>query len=148
MDSAYEDAAFSLKIGEVSEVVDTWGENNNGEYVSCYYLISRFELDQEYIKSNLSALQNEYYSSVIAADMEEVKQELTFVPNEFYNTLDLTELLPPEENANAGTVILFIAIGAALIIAAATVVIVLIKRKHSAKNLTVPQISKKTERRK
>ena len=147
MEDAYEDAAFSLNIGEVSEVIESMGENNKGEYVSCYYLISRFEIDEEYVKTNLTSLQKEYYGSVIASDMEEVKQTLAFAPNEFYDSLDLTDLLPPEERSNIGTIVLCVALGIVLI-GGTVVAIVLIKRRHSAKNLTAPKISEKTERRK
>ncbi len=133
MDEKYEAAAFSLKIGDVSEVVKTLGENNYGNVVSAYYVIQRFELDQNYINEHFYELQDEYYSAVIYNDMNEIKKELTFTPNEFYGELDLLTLPKPNERSNTWFVALC-AIGGLAIGAGVVVSVVLIVRKFKKKN--------------
>ncbi len=144
MEPAYEEAAFSLQIGEISGIVSSVGENNMGQVVPCYYIMQRFDLDADYIDTHLTQLQNEYYGSVISADLASYEETLSFVPNEFYASLDLTELLPPEEVSYTWVIVLCSVIGGVLVIAAVTVTVILLKKKHGKKNLIASQKNKNT----
>ena len=134
MDEAYENAAFSLRIGQVSGVVEAMGENNDGQLVPCYYVIQRFEMDETYVKSHFTELVDEYYGSVIAADLAEIKKTLSFEPSELYGELDLANL-PKFDTDNTVLVIVLLSLGCALAIAA-VVAVILIKRKHARKNIS------------
>ena len=134
MEKTYEEAAFDLEINEVSNVVISMGENNDGRWVSCYYVIQRVAIDEDYIQSHLTALQTQYYGSVIAGDLEKIEQTLSFIPNEFYASLNLCELLSPEEPDTTWIVILCVA-GGVLLIAAIAVPVILLKKSHAKKNL-------------
>ncbi len=135
MDPAYEEAAFALQVGEVSGIVSSMGENNMGQYVPCYYIMQRFDLDPDYINSHFTQLQNEYYGSIISADLEKAEESLSFVPNEFYASLDLNELLPPEVVSYTWAIVLCSVIGGVLIITGLAVTVILLKKKHAKKNL-------------
>ena len=145
MDEAYEAAAFSLGIKEISGVVKSTGINNQNQVVPCYYVIQRFEHDDSYLESHFSELTNEYYGSVIASDLAEVEKTLVFEPNELYTSLDLTALVKPTPNDNSVWVVVLSAVGAALLIGGVTAVI-LIKHNHKKKNADYkkgqPQLTK------
>lgn len=127
----YEKAAFALEVGQYSDIISTYSENNNGEYVSCYYIIQRLEMSDEYIDAYYNELKNDYYSSVIYKDLEQIEDTLEFVPNEKYKQLDLTDL---EESQN---IIFIIAISAIGVIAVAAIIVVLIvKGNLKKKNLS------------
>ncbi len=137
MDEAYEKAAFSLRDGEVSDVIKTTGVNNNGQVVPCYYVIQRFGYDEayeKYLNTHFSELANEYYGSVIATDLAEIEKTLSFEPNELYKSLDLTALAEPKASNNAVWIIILSSIGAILLIGG-VVAIVSIKNKHKKKNI-------------
>lgn len=125
----YENAAFALKVGEYSDVVSTYSENNNGEYVSCFYIIQRLEMSDEYIDEYYTALKDDYYNSVIYSDLEEISATLEFVPNDKYAKLDLTDL-PESQNV---TVIIIISAVAVLAVAA-VVTVVIVKQNLKKKN--------------
>ncbi len=138
MDAPYEDAAFALPMGGISDVVEAKGESNTGRLTDAFYIIQRFELDEKYIDTHFTALQDDYYGSVIYTDMNELRAGMSFAPNDCYNSLDLTALLPPAETGNPHTVWLWVGIGGACLLAAGAVVTVLVvKRKHKAKNAGV-----------
>lgn len=134
MEQAYEDTAFALGMNEVSGVVEAMGKNNQNKTVSCYYVIQRVAIDEEYVNSHLTLLQNEYYGSVIAADLDEIKKTLSFTPNEFYDSLDLCNLLPPVRESRAWIVALCVS-GGILLLAAAVIPVVIVKKKHAKKNV-------------
>lgn len=138
MDAAYEDAAFALDIGGVSDVIEAKGENNMGRLTDAFYVIGRFALDESYINTHFTALQDDYYAAAIYADMNELRAGMSFAPNDFYNSLDLTSLLPPDESGDPMTVWLWVGIGGACLVAVGAVVtVVVVKRKHRAKNANV-----------
>ncbi|MBO5938312.1 MAG: hypothetical protein J6Q82_02285 [Clostridia bacterium] len=136
-DEAYEKAAFSLEIGEVSEVILAMGESpKTSATVPTYYVIQRAELDKDYVSKNLSTLQDEYYASVIYSDLQEVREELSFEPNEFYASLDLTELLPPVEQENYTVLIVVLcSVGGALLVGGGLTAFLLIRRKKRTKSV-------------
>lgn len=127
----YEKAAFALEVGEYSDVIATYSENNNGEYVSCFYIIQRLEMSDEYIDEYYTALKNDYYNSVIYSDLEEISATLKFVPNETYEKLDLTNL-PESQNI---TVIIVISTVAVLALAA-VIAVVVVKQNLKKKNVS------------
>ncbi len=92
MDEKYEEAAFSLTVGEYSDVIKSRGELGTGEYVDCYYIIQRLPLDDEYIEKNFSTLCETYETSVVAGRLASRKTELEFVPNEYAKSLDIKNL--------------------------------------------------------
>ena len=126
-DKAYEDAAFSLAMDEISEVVKV---NESSRSVPAYYLIQRFAMDEDYVEKNLSTLQDEYYASVIYSDLQETRESLTFEPNDFYDSLDLTNLLAPKEGANTLVIVLCLVGGVVLVGGAVTAFVLVKKKKH------------------
>ena len=130
MEQAYEDAAFALEVGEVSNIVTAMGKLASGEYVECYYIIERLELDKEYVKENFASLESQYSGSVAAKMVEDRKNELSFTPNDFGASLTLTDLDP----VSIGTDITLIATLCicAVVVAAAVVAFILIRRKMRA----------------
>lgn len=129
----YEDAAFSLEIDEVSDVVEAMGENNFGEYVSCYYVIQRLGMDDGYINSHYYELRDEYYSSVINAELDAKRSSLTFVPNDTYGELDLLALNTPKKSSP--TLAIVLSVVSAIVLIGATVAVVLLKLHHKKKNI-------------
>ena len=127
----YENAAFALDVGEYSDVIKTYSENNFNEYVSCYYIIQRLDMSDEYIDEYYLDLKNDYYSSVIYNDMTDISKTLKFEPNEKYAELDLTDL----DEADSATAVIIVA-AITVVVAGATVTIVILKQKHKKKNIS------------
>ena len=127
----YENAAFDLEVGQYSDVISTYSENNNGEYVSCFYIIERLPLSDEYIDAYYTSLKNDYYSSVIYTDLQKISSELVFTPNEKYAELDLTDL-PKSQNP---TVIIIVA-AASVVIVATLITVIIIKNNLKKKNVS------------
>lgn len=134
MDASYEKAAFSLAIGQTSDIVEATGVNNQDQTVSCYYIIQRDAMDASYVEEHYNELVNEYYGSVVAADLAQVEEGLSFEPNELYEALDLTDLTKPQQ-ASRTWVIVLITVCATLAVGTAVAVILVIKRKHAKKNI-------------
>ena len=117
MDKAYEDAAYALEIGEVSDVVTAIGEDYYGNRVTCYYIIQRLELEKNYIDKNFDTLETEYVNSIVYDKMEAEQKTLEFKPNDYYSSLSLVDLDEPRQT---DTFVIFvvgaIAVGAALVV--------------------------------
>ena len=122
MEETYEQAAFALEVGEVSDVVET---------DAAFYIIQRLELEDNYIDKNLYDLKEKYIGSVIYGMLEEKKSELKFEPNEFAKELDIANL---EEPAGNGLVIALV-IGAVAVVVAGGVVGVILVRKRRTRAL-------------
>lgn len=138
MEQAYEDAAFALEVGEISDIVTAMGELANGEYVECYYIIERLDLTEDFIKENYDELESQYAGTVAAKLLEETVEALTFTPNEYCNSLTLTSLEPVTPGTDTVLIYTLIIIAAVLIVA--TVVIILVVRKlraNSASRLAI-----------
>lgn len=143
MNEKYESVAFSLDIKEHSDVFEAEAINNNGEKVSCYYILERYDMDQEYIKDNFYKLKNDYYNSVINKDMQEISATLSFEPNKNYNKLDLTSLYNTRS-----TLVIVVIVAVCIIVAAAITVIIILKNKHKKKNVSYIKKTNNTKLRK
>ena len=139
MDKTYEDIAYALKVGQVSEIFKANGEHND-YYGDCYYIIQRLSLDNDYITENFETLKEQYYGAVIGEDMNEVKASLTFVPNELYGELDLGALPEAVDTVSVWTVLLWVGVGVAAVAVALIVVVILLKKKHAKKNVGVRRV--------
>ncbi len=126
MEQWYEDAAFSLQIGNHSEVIMATGSNNNGEYVECFYIIERLATSEKEIRSNFDALSDEVSGSIIAEKMQSIKDSLKFEPNEFALSLNVLELEAPKNGIDY-QLILVIAL-CLLLIAVIIISVILIRR--------------------
>ena len=137
MEEAYENAAFSLAVGEFSEVVTAEGELATGEVATCYYVIERLELDEDYIKSNYDTLYSSYSDVIVHQKLTETVADLKFEPNDFARSLNILAL----EDVSVGvdiTLILILSLSAVTVagVAVATVFTVrhfVKKKKGSAK---------------
>lgn len=131
MEPEYEDAAFSLGIGEYSDVVSAKGENGMGETLDCYYVMQRLMIDDDYIDANYAALSEEYTDSIIYDELEKTKNDLEFIPNDFAKELDVLSLEAPKAGFDWLPVII---IGSCvLVIGGATVAVVLIVKNKKKK---------------
>ena len=80
MDKEYEDAAFDLDEYEYSEIVETsYG----------YYIIMRFEKDEEYMEDNFADLKSQIQYALTYNKISEQQEKLSFVFNEYGASLDL-----------------------------------------------------------
>lgn len=83
MVEAYENAAFSLEVGGISDVVETQGG---------FYVIQRLELDTQYVMMHLSELVTQYQYAKLNAFIDERQSELELVYNAYGASLDLTKI--------------------------------------------------------
>jgi hypothetical protein len=133
----YEDAAYALAVGEVSEVIEASAINANGESVTGFYIIQRLELEEEYIKNNLPSLKEQYHDSVIYSMLEEERADFEFKPNEFAKTLKLSSLEAPDSSVSVVTVVIAVAVFAVLAGATVALVLVAVKKKKNKKALAI-----------
>ena len=125
----YEDAAFSLEVGEISDVVESYGVTASGQKVSCFYLIKRLELDPQYVSDNFPELEEVYRDGVMAERLEEVKKSLRFEPNEYCASLTLSSLEAPKSLSSA---VIIIAAVVAVAVVAVIAFVALKKRRTKA----------------
>jgi hypothetical protein len=79
----YEDAAYALEIGAISDVIET---------ADGFYIIQRLEPQTEYVLSNLSTLIDQYQYAMLYNMIDEKQAELSLIWNDYGKTLDLTTL--------------------------------------------------------
>jgi parvulin-like peptidyl-prolyl isomerase len=80
MDEKYEEAAFGLAIGEVSEPVVCSGGN---------FIIMRLYPDAEYIKENTQELLNGYHGVAVGLYEEQYREDCVIAWNEYGESIDL-----------------------------------------------------------
>lgn len=134
MDPAYEEAAYSLEIGEISGIVSSLGKNSSGDQVDCYYIIQRLELEDQYINKNFETLKSDYYNSTIYDMVEELESSLKFTPNEFGASLDLLNMEKPTQH-DPVAIVTAVSISIAVLVVATGAVILLRKRKQKSLKL-------------
>ena len=83
MDSAYEQIAFSLEIGEVGQVLET----DEG-----FYVIQRHAPEEGYFQNNMETLIDKYIVGKINLSFETHAKTLCFEKNEYGASLVLTEI--------------------------------------------------------
>jgi parvulin-like peptidyl-prolyl isomerase len=83
MDEKYEEAAFGLAIGEVSEPVVCSGGN---------FIIMRLYPDAEYIKKNTQELLDNYHGVAVGLYEEQYRDDCAIVFNEYGESIDLLSL--------------------------------------------------------
>ena len=80
MDLAYEEAAFALKIGEFSGVV----ECDEG-----FYIIERRPLDEAYVTNNVTTLYQNYQYAQVEALLTDYRKTIVVEWTEYGNSIDL-----------------------------------------------------------
>lgn len=112
MDEAYEQAAFSVKVGE-SAIVESKAKNGNGEYVDCIYLIQRLsttsEENEKEIRNNLDTLSDMAAGAYASQQKENMKATLSFSPNDFAKSLDVTDLEPVKNGVDYQPILIAVA---------------------------------------
>ena len=83
MDKAYEDAAFALKVGEISPIVET----EDG-----FYLIQRYSKNDEYMLTNLEDFANQIVYTLVNERVRELQSNLALEMSDFGRTLVLHEI--------------------------------------------------------
>ena len=132
MAEEYEDAAFALEVGEISDVIEASGVNSSGESVRGFYIIQRLEIEDDYVKNNLPSLKEKYHDAVMYSMLEDERATLKFEPNDFTKSLDLALAEAPATAASALTVAVIVLIVVVLAGGAAAALII-VKKKKSKK---------------
>lgn len=81
--TSYENAAFALKVGEVSGVV---------EALSGYYVILRLPVEDSYLKENFEDFKSDILWSEFNVKLAEYKDKLSLELNEYGKSIDLLEI--------------------------------------------------------
>ena len=92
MNETYEEAAFALEVGEISDVIEMVAANSKGEMVNAFCILQRLEIEDDYVNKNLDDLKQKYVDSIMYGLVEEKQEALTFTPNNFAKGLDLAAL--------------------------------------------------------
>ena len=132
MDEKYEDAAFSMSVGD-NTIVETRAQNGKGEYVDCFYLIEKLSTTSEAskveIENNLGTLTDYVGDAIINDKKEAIQATLSFEPNDFAKSLDVSNLEPVKNGADYQLIIAIVCTVVA--VAAVAVAIILIRRART-----------------
>lgn len=89
-DKAYEDAAFALRVGQVSGIVET----EDG-----FYIIERCEKSSSYMLGNFEAFAQQITYALVNQRVEAKQSTLSLEMNEFGSSLDLVKIAVEGERA-------------------------------------------------
>ncbi|MCI8590594.1 MAG: hypothetical protein HFE77_07800 [Clostridiales bacterium] len=75
MNDAFDQAAFSLEIGEMSQVVPVYSDTYSG-----FHILKRYEPDSAYVDKNMNTLRQNYMASQFYSEIEKLasKANITF----------------------------------------------------------------------
>lgn len=141
MDKTYENAAFSLKAGEISDVISAMGENGMGENVECFYIIERLPMTDDYINEHYDELYESYSNTVVYDLFTKTASTLSFSLNDFGKTLDLMDLEEIGIGTDVTMIIIICCVVTGTIIVALAVVFIVIRSKKK-KSLALTQTKK------
>ena len=79
-DEAYEEAAFALEVGEISDIIQT----EDG-----FYIIERQPLEQDYLVANITELMQRYQYACVETLVRELQDQISVELNEFGRSIDL-----------------------------------------------------------
>ena len=123
MDEKYENAAFTMEVGD-NVIVESTAKNSKGVTVPCIYLIERLSTSSSEskteIEKNLETLSTSLSDAIINDKKEEVKKNLSFTPNDYAKSLDISNLEPVSNGVDYQAIIVISAsvVACALIIGA------------------------------
>ena len=80
MSEKYENSAFSLGVGEFSDIIEDEGG---------FYIIKRLEQDSLYIMMNFETLAERYKNYTFIEMINDTQEALPFIPNEYLNSIDI-----------------------------------------------------------
>jgi len=84
---AYEEAAFNLEVGGISEIVE--GTDGSEYYIPGYFVILRLEPEKDYIEKNFDEFSDDIVGSEFNIKLEEFRTDLAFSYSDFGKSLDL-----------------------------------------------------------
>lgn len=129
MDEKYEEASFSINVGS-HVIVESKAQNNQGQYVECFYLIERLSTTSEdsiaEIEKNLHTLSDSVADSILYEEKEKVRKTLSFEPNEFALSLNISELEPAKNGFDYQLVIVIVM--SVVSVALVVTVVILVRR--------------------
>lgn len=133
MDEIYEEEAYKLNVGDVSEVF--YGTADYlGDTRGAWYFIERLPLTESYVEQNYADLFDSYTSALMNGYLKEARESLTFVPNEECKQMDLLSIEPIERVKDDTWVLYTVGIVCGvLVIVGAVVVFKVLNRKPKAK---------------
>lgn len=85
----YENAAFGLSTGQVSQVVES---------LKGYYVIMRLPVEDSYLQENFDEFKDDILGSQFNVLLAEQREKLTLTLNDYGKSIDLLTIRPLEEN--------------------------------------------------
>ena len=130
MDESYEKAAYSLEVGEFSEVITANGEDPyTGKSVECYYVIERLPLTEDFIKANYASLYETYSNVIVQQKLTQTVSDMSFKPNDFANSLNILDLDAVKVGTDVTLIVIICSIATATLALTAVIVLLVIRSR-------------------